>query len=277
MIQKSTRPSCPLHLATALPQLTELMHEVSELQLRFFQTDLAIQQKQDHTPVTLADQQSSELICAQLQQLSSWPVLSEESAHPSWSERQHWQTYWLVDPLDGTREFIAGRAEFTINIALIQSGWPVFGLIWSAATGKGWWGALGHGAYAISENKPPQAMATQPPPSSLTDWVVLSSHHSKVTATSWHCALQTCRVEFLGSSLKFCRIASGQAHLYWRAGPTGEWDTAAGQAIVEAAGGLVIDLEHQQPLRYNQKESLINPSFVVASGRDTRWQDLLKS
>jgi 3'(2'), 5'-bisphosphate nucleotidase len=110
----------------------------------------------------------------------------------------------------------------------------------------------------------------------VEDWRLLSSHHARFNPTQWHPRLTSNTVEFLGSSLKFCRIATGRAHLYYRKGPTGEWDTAAGQAIVEAAGGVALTLEGMQPLRYNQKESLINPNFIVAADPSQHWQNLLK-
>ena len=272
----SNRPNCPLNLDQDVPRITQLMLAVSEIQHSLFNTNIEVQQKQDATPVTIADQQSSDLICHELSQQWHWPILSEESQHPAWQERRQWQTYWLVDPLDGTREFISGRPEFTINIALICEGWPVFGFIWSAQTAQGWWGVPGRGAFSIHANHPSTPLAVQPIPDALNDWVLLSSHHANIRQSMRFKPFQACHLKYLGSSLKFCQIASGQAHLYWRTGPTGEWDTAAGQAIVEAAGGLVVDLETHQALRYNQKESLINPSFVVASALDSRWQDVLK-
>lgn len=271
------RPHCPLNLQEDVPRIMQIMMAASEIQLQYFKSNIQVQQKSDRTPVTIADQQSSELICAALQEAWIWPVLSEESEHPAWEERKHWQTYWLVDPLDGTREFIAGRPEFTINIALISDGWPVFGFIWSAATAEGWWGAQDQGAFWIDPTGIAQPIRTERIPAQLNQWRLLSSHHAKLTQSQRYQNLRTCHLNHLGSSLKFCRIASGNAHLYWRTGPTGEWDTAAGQAIVEAAGGLVVDLETQVPLRYNQKQSLINPNFIVASGFDKRWQDLLRS
>lgn len=271
------RPSCPLNLAEDVSIITQIMLEVSQIQQQYFNTAVAVHHKEDQTPVTIADQLSSRLICAELTERWPWPALSEESNHPDWATRQQWQTYWLIDPLDGTREFIAGRPEFTINIALICEGWPVFGFIWSALSQNGWWGAPGYGAYRIEADGSSHPIHVASVPAEMSHWLVLSSHHANIRKTERYQALRASRLEFLGSSLKFCRIAEGAAHLYWRTGPTGEWDTAAGQALVEASGGLVYDMSTCEPLRYNQKESLINPNFIVACGLDSRWQDALES
>lgn len=275
-MMSSPRPSCPLNLILDVAQITQIMLAVSKIQQHYFATSLTVHHKPDQTPVTLADQLSSELICSELTARWPWPALSEESNHPDWQTRKTWHTYWLIDPLDGTRDFIAGRPEFTINIALIVEGWPVFGFIWSAHSQRGWWGAPGHGAFAVNADGGSVKLVVSALPVMMNEWIVLSSHYVHSRQSVYYQPFKECQLQCLGSSLKFCRIATGLAHLYWRTGPTGEWDTAAGQALVEAAGGLVLAMGTLKPLRYNQKDSLINPNFVVASSLDARWQDHFK-
>ncbi len=221
----------------------------------------AVERKADDSPLTLADLESQRIILAELAQLTpDVPVLSEESAHAPWQERRDWHELWLVDPLDGTREFVKRNGEFTVNIALIVDHEPVLGLIAAPVRDVTYWGAVGHGAFVRRGNSPPARIGVSPaadPPR-----VVGSRSHRDPRTTAYLDALGPHQLTGIGSSLKFCLVAEGAADLYPRFGPTSEWDTAAGQAILEAAGGRVTRLDGHR-LRYNCRESLINGDFLA--------------
>jgi len=232
------------------------------------QKDLDLTLKPDLSPLTRADSIAHELITAGLNALQpALPVLSEESKLIAYEERQQWITYWLVDPLDGTKEFLKRNGQFTTNIALVQRGEPVLGVIHAPALGLSYYAAKGHGAYKKRASGSPVAITvrrglTGPPR------VAVSRSHSSEALPQFLEALQEYEELSIGSSLKFCLIAEGTADLYPRLGPTMEWDTAAGQCIVETAGGSVTDLQGNR-LRYN-KRSLFNPHFVASGGDGNR-------
>lgn len=228
--------------------------------LAIYERGFAIEHKDDRSPLTAADLASHRCIVAGLRALTpDIPVLSEESKHIDIAARREWTTFWLVDPLDGTREFIKRNGEFTVNIALVEDGVATFGVIQQPVTGVLWHGTQGQGAFrrdggadaAIRVRKPAQ------PPLRIA---ASRSHRDERTQA----LLDALGGEAVacGSSLKFCRIAEGGIDLYPRFGPTGEWDTAAGQAIVEAAGGAVLD-PRGRPLRYNQRDTLLNGDFLA--------------
>ncbi|WP_115719762.1 3'(2'),5'-bisphosphate nucleotidase CysQ [Gallaecimonas mangrovi] len=224
-----------------------------------FQGKVEAEDKSDGSPVTLADKAAHDILMAALKD-SGYPVLSEEGSHTPWSERQHWQTFWLVDPLDGTKEFLAGRPDFTINVALIKGSEPVLGLVYVPATDHLYVGEKGKGAYldvagqrrVISVNpdgKPPVVVASRSHPApELADWLDKVGEHNLLNR---------------GSSLKFCAIAEGSAQLYPRFNPTMMWDTAAAQAVLEAAGGQVLTLDGA-PLGY-RRENLRNGGFIATA------------
>ena len=239
--------------------------------------------KADDSPLTLADRKANRVIVEQLQQLDSGiPVLSEESEQVSFEERQRWQRYWLVDPLDGTKEFINRNGEFTVNIALIDSGEPVLGVVHvpvSAVTYSG--GSLVQGAWKSAPGKAPQAISRSPVGDSTTTLRIVASRSHRDARIDKVIELANARfsgteVVSMGSSLKLCLVAEGRADLYPRLAPTSEWDTAAAHAVVRAAGGEVVTTEFQ-PLRYNHKESLLNPFFLVLGDPDYDWRELLSS
>ena len=236
------------------------------------------QDKADASPVTAADLAAHAVIRDGLEALTpGWPQLSEEAADIPWVERQSWTRYWLIDPLDGTREFLDRNDEFTVNIALIEAGQPLLGVILQPVTGCCWWGGSGLGAWKQEAEQPPQPLrvqALQPPRLR----VLTSQRHGLERMSSLVDALQhqglKVEAQPLGSSLKFCYLAEGRADFYPRLGPTGEWDTAAAQAILEAAGGQLLTWS-LEPLRYNQKASLINPDFVALADSTQPWSDWL--
>ncbi|RZA20133.1 MAG: 3'(2'),5'-bisphosphate nucleotidase [Lysobacteraceae bacterium] len=237
-----------------------LAREAATEILAVYDGEFAVEHKDDRSPLTAADLASHRCIVSGLRALTpDIPVLSEESRAIDIAERRRWATFWLVDPLDGTREFIKRNGEFTVNIALIEDGVATFGVIQQPVTGALWHGTPRHGAYrrdgddevAIQVRKP-----AQPPLR-----IAASRSHRDARTQALLDALDGEAVA-CGSSLKFCRIADGGIDLYPRFGPTGEWDTAAGQAIVEAAGGAVLD-PRGRPLRYNQRETLLNGDFLA--------------
>ena len=231
--------------------------------MRIYGGDFAVERKDDDSPLTLADLESHTIIADGLRQLTPGvPVLSEESAQAPWTERQQWPELWVVDPLDGTREFIKRNGEFTINIALVRRHEPVLGIVAAPAQQLTWWGAAGSGAFRRRFGGVDTPIRVSPPRSPLR--IVGSRSHNSARTEAFCATLGPTTVAGVGSSLKFCRIAEGEADLYPRFGPTSEWDTAAGQALLEAAGGQVTRLDGRR-LRYNCRESLLNGDFVAFS------------
>ncbi len=241
--------------------------------LGIYREDFTVERKQDDSPLTMADLESQRIIIEGLERLTPGvPILSEESAQAPWSQRCGWHELWVVDPLDGTREFIKRNGEFTINIALVVDHEPVLGLIAAPALELLYWGAVGGGAFMRRGGAPPSAIHVAPP--RQPPRVVGSRSHASAQTAAYLERLGEHELTGGGSSLKFARGAEGKADLYPRFGPTSEWDTAAGQAVLEAAGGHVTRLDGHR-LRYNCRESLINGDFVaygdprvlVAAGR----------
>jgi 3'(2'), 5'-bisphosphate nucleotidase len=224
--------------------------------MRIYEGDFAVHRKEDDSPLTLADLESQRVILESLARLTPGvPVLSEESAQAPWSERQSWTELWVVDPLDGTREFVKRNGEFTINIALVVEHEPVLGIVAAPAKGIVYWGARGVGAFR--DGVPIKISAPAAPLR-----VVGSRSHASPATEAYLQPLEPYESTGIGSSLKFCLVADGSADLYPRFGPTSEWDTAAGQALLEAAGGHVTRLDGHR-LRYNLRPSLINGDFVA--------------
>ncbi|PJK11576.1 3'(2'),5'-bisphosphate nucleotidase [Lysobacteraceae bacterium NML120232] len=225
--------------------------------------DFGVDWKADASPVTAADMAAHEYISTQLAALTpDIPVLSEESADMPTAQRKSWQRLWLVDPLDGTREFIKKNGEFSVNIALIEDGIATWGVIVAPVHGFIYYGGAGQGAWTrcrpAGQTRPIQ---TRPAASPLQ--VAASRSHADARTDALIARLGDVEVIRLGSSLKFCRLAEGQLDLYARFGPTSEWDTAAGQAILEGAGGALVDLQGRR-FRYNQRETLLNGDFLAA-------------
>jgi 3'(2'), 5'-bisphosphate nucleotidase len=236
--------------------------------------------KSDNSPLTAADLASHRCIVDGLAELTpDIPVLSEESADEVPADaRKRWSRLWLVDPLDGTREFVKRNGEFTVNIALIEDGVATFGVIQAPVTGELWWGDRAHGAFrrigggddvAISILTPPQAPLR----------VAASRSHRNARTDAFMAKMAAARGPTqdvsVGSSLKFCRIAEGAIDLYPRFGPTSEWDTAAGQIILEAAGGAVVDPQGR-PFRYNQRDTVLNGDFIAIGDLSLPWRQWLE-
>lgn len=243
--------------------------------MQIYARDFEVTDKSDSSPLTEADLAAHNTIVKGLKAISDLPILSEESAAISWQERSQWQQYWLVDPLDGTKEFIKKNGEFTVNIALIDQGKPVMGVVYAPALAQSFMGIDGQGAWREVDNQR-TAMQAKPHQSGETWKIVGSRSHQSPEITSLLEALPgETELVAMGSSLKLCLVACNEAHLYPRIGPTSEWDTAAAHAVVIAAGGKVTSLSEDDPatdvlsgntppLLYNQKESLLNPYFLVS-------------
>jgi 3'(2'), 5'-bisphosphate nucleotidase len=218
------------------------------------------QLKEDQSPLTAADMASHDFIVSALQAASPWPALSEESAAASYETRSGWQQFWLVDPLDGTREFLKRNGEFTVNIALIDHGLPVMGVVHAPARALTYFAARGQGAF-LKEGAGKAQRIPRGIPCGERLAVVISRSHADAETAAFLATLGEYDSVSVGSSLKFCLLAEGRAQLYPRFGPTMEWDTAAGQCVLEEAGGSVCDLE-RRPLTYN-KCDLQNPFFIA--------------
>ncbi len=218
--------------------------------------------KSDNSPLTLADQASNEVIVNALKSLyPDIPVLSEEEKHTEYEIRKQWNRFWLVDPLDGTKEFIKRNGEFTVNIALIEDRYPVLGIIYTPVLKKLYIGNVLEGAaIMITDDKKEHSLKVN---SRQTDRIAVGSRSHKsdeeAELLEQYGVIETISV---GSSLKFCMVAEGKADIYYRHGPTMEWDTAAGQAIAEAAGAKVLSMTTNERFVYN-KENLLNSSFLV--------------
>lgn len=225
--------------------------------------DFGIETKGDQSPLTLADKASNEVICKGLEALSiQYPIVSEENKEIPYTERRQYDYLWLVDPLDGTKEFIKRNGEFTVNIALIHQQRPIFGVVHVPCFDETYWSAPGIGTF-IEKNG--QREALQVAEFQLQDAglkLISSRSHLNEETSAFISQFEAPELVSKGSSLKFLILAQGQAHIYPRLAPTMEWDTAAAQAVLEGAGGKVIQFENKQPLLYN-KENLLNPYFVA--------------
>lgn len=237
--------------------------------LDVYERGFTVEQKEDRSPLTEADRASHEIICEKLEQLTPGvPVLSEESAKVDHATRAGWKRFWLVDPLDGTKEFINRNGEFTVNIALIEANRPVLGVVYVPVTGLTYFASAGHGAFRQKGECAAEAIRARGFAGGKP-MVVASRSHAGPETEAFLKNLGAHDVVSMGSSLKLCLVAQGTADVYPRLGPTMEWDTAAAQCVVEAAGGRVTDLE-RRPLAYN-KSSLLNPSFMVTGAGDYDW------
>ncbi|WP_280551828.1 3'(2'),5'-bisphosphate nucleotidase CysQ [Halomonas sp. 25-S5] len=248
--------------------------------MAIYRRGFTVEHKADDSPLTEADMAAHHALLALLErELPGLPVLSEESDATAFATRRHWERYWLVDPLDGTREFVAGNGEFTLNVALVEAGVPVFGIVHAPALPEGdvtWWGQVGQGAFRREGGRERAIGVRELPDPEREPWQVAGSRRNGLAAFETFCrALPAHATLNIGSSLKFCLIAEGQADLYPRLAPTHEWDTAAAQAIVTAAGGQVLNVETLEPLRCNQGESLLNPGFIACGQGDPRWEKAL--
>ena len=261
-------------------QLIDIVAAAGSVILEVYETNFDVQTKSDDSPLTVADLSAHKVIDAGLQELTpDSPIISEESVPPSYAVRSQWTRYWLVDPLDGTKEFVNRNGEFTVNIALIEGDTPIFGIVGVPFQGKIYVGNARKGeAYLLHEGvrtdlKPHLREAAE---ESLT--IVASRNHGGDRLEAYLGELDNlfadCTRTPVGSSLKLCVLAENKADIYPRLGLTSEWDIGAAQAVLYAAGGGVFT-EDGQPLRYNTKESLLNPEFLAVADREFPWLDRL--
>ena len=247
--------------------------EAGEAIMRIYAQDFAVQTKDDDSPLTAADLAAHRILVAGLQALTpDIPVLSEEAADIPWATRREWRRLWLVDPLDGTREFVKKNGEFTVNIALIEDGEPVLGVVQAPALDYLVHAERGAGAFLREAHGDVPLASTRPAAAPLR--VAASRSHLDARTQGVLERLGEHERLGLGSSLKFCRIAEGRVDFYPRFGPTSEWDTAAGQAVLEAAGGAVLQTSGER-LSYNRKESILNPDFLALGDPDLPWREWL--
>lgn len=263
------------HASPSLEDVCDLAERAGNAILEVYhRDDFDIRSKADDSPLTAADLAAHRVIVDGLRALTpDIPVLSEESADIAWATRREWSRYWLVDPLDGTREFIKRNGEFTVNIALIERHHSVMGVVYVPVTGNVYYASREAGAHARLDGEEVTLRTrapTEPPV------VAGSRSHGSKRQAALLSEIGDYVTVGLGSSLKFCLIARGDADLYLRAGPTSEWDTAAAQCVLEQAGGAVTRLDGT-PLTYNTKASLLNPEFLAVGAPECGWPGRLAS
>ena len=276
-------------MAEALPQhwieaLISIVEEAGSAILEVYDSNFEVQTKGDESPLTQADLAAHQVIVRGLQALSpQLPIISEESTPPDFGERGSWQRYWLVDPLDGTKEFVNRNGEFTVNIALIDRHQPVFGIVGVPDQGKIYIGDLGQTdpalrAYVIEDGGQRNLSGPVEETRQGPLRVVASRNHGGQRLEDYLSAVEArfenCQRTPVGSSLKLCVLAEGGADIYPRLGPTSEWDIGAAQAVLTAAGGDVYTPDGQV-LQYNTKDSLLNPEFLAVGDASYPWRQRL--
>ncbi|QOP41552.1 3'(2'),5'-bisphosphate nucleotidase CysQ [Sulfurimonas marina] len=235
--------------------------EAGEAIMKIYVQDFAIEYKEDNSPLTEADLKANEIICSTLEKLyPNIPIMSEETQDAPYSVRKNWDYYWCIDPIDGTKEFIKKNGEFTVNIALIHKDTPVLGVVYAPVKEELYWAVKDQGAFK-NGIKLPLKINHNPEDKLL---VLTSRSHLTQETKDFIASFDTKKIEqkAVGSSLKLCMIAAGEADIYPKLGPTSEWDTAAADAILREAGKMVYQFDLTKPLVYN-KEELLNPWFIV--------------
>ncbi|WP_263146119.1 3'(2'),5'-bisphosphate nucleotidase CysQ [Pseudomonas sp. RIT-PI-AD] len=268
-----------MNTPTHLHAVIDLVRQAGEAILPYWRTGLAVTEKADASPVTAADLAAHRLLAAGLEALDAdIPVLSEEAAEIPLETRAAWRRWWLVDPLDGTKEFIAGSEEYTVNVALIEAGRVVFGVVGIPADGRCYYGGVGLGSWRRERQGATKRIGVRATP--VEGFTLIASRRHGSPAQERLLAglgerFGELRLANVGSSLKFCLLAEGRADCYPRLAPTSQWDTAAAQGVLEGAGGEVLDCRGE-PLTYEARASYLNPSFL-ALPRDAAWRgDLLE-
>ncbi len=256
-----------------LDDVRAIVADASQRILEVYERDYTVSTKSDGSPLTEADRAAHTLIVARLKVLTpDMPVLSEESAETAYEDRANWQRFWLVDPLDGTKEFIKRNGEFTVNIALIAGQSPVLGVVSAPAVGVTYWACQGHGAFKQDVGRRAQRIRAHAYQGGKARVVASRSHPgeqlARFLANVAHAQGEPETLS-MGSALKLCLVAEGAADVYPRFGPTSEWDTAAAHCVVQIAGGRITAMD-KAPLWYN-KRSLLNPWFLVSGAGDYDW------
>lgn len=262
-----------------LNAVVDLAHQAGAAIMPYWRANVEVVAKADQSPVTAADLAAHQVIVDGLTALApDIPILSEEDADIALAVRQGWERWWLVDPLDGTKEFINGSEEFTVNIALIEAGRVVFGVVTVPTSGRAYFGGAGLGAWRAERGAAAQPISVrQQPEAGQPFTVVASRRHSSAQQERLLAGLSAAVGELelasVGSSLKFCLLAEGAADCYPRLAPTSQWDTAAAQGVLEGAGGEVLQVDGQV-FEYLPRESLLNP-FFLALPKGAEWRERL--
>ncbi len=259
-----------------LDGLLILVEQAGKAIIEIYQGDIEVERKNDNSPLTKADKKAHEIISAGLIELQpDLPIISEEGAHLPFEIRKNWRAYWLIDPLDGTKEFISRNGEFTVNIALIEDGYPIIGVVGQPVEERIYYAADELGAFEIGPNhSEPVSISTKAAQNAILT-LVSKSHLSEVLREEIN-QQKDVKMISIGSSLKLCMIANGKADFYPRIGPTSEWDIAAAQCVVEVAGGKVLSLDGER-MKYNQKESFKNSDFVAVGDSQYDWSWVKKA
>jgi 3'(2'), 5'-bisphosphate nucleotidase len=266
-------------LSHLLPQVIEVARSAGQMILDIYENkQFKAYTKSDKTPVTSADIAAHKLITERLSELTpDIPVLSEEDADISLEQRAQWQRYWLVDPLDGTQEFIAGSGDFATIIALVDNNKPTMGVVYGPVSGVTYYAYSGKGAWKIpdmSESVKIHTHKHEQPGQNIAIAISRRQDINRITSrmsSAWNYDL----IPLGSAALKACLVAEGAVDCYLRLGPTGEWDTAATQCIVEEAGGRILSTQ-LEPLSYNKRETLENPNFIVLGDADLPWDEILQ-
>lgn len=266
-----------INMQSDLSRLTDatvaIARRAGQAILHIYESDFDVETKADDSPLTAADRASHQIICDELTELTpDIPIWSEESATISFNTRSLWSEFWLVDPLDGTKEFIKRNGEFTVNIALIRDNEPVLGVVHVPVHDRDYFGFADGGSFLSERDGHPESISVVKP-AATPKRVVGSRSHRGNSLESYLGRLGEHIMVPMGSSLKLCLVASGDADVYPRLGPTSEWDTAAAQAVVENAGGRVVDLDGKR-LMYNTKVDPLNPFFIVYGDESIDWVGL---
>jgi 3'(2'), 5'-bisphosphate nucleotidase len=262
-----------------LAPVIDLCRRAGEVILPFWRSGVEVTAKSDDSPVTAADIAAHELLVAGLNALDpSIQILSEEDANIPLSERSQWQRWWLVDPLDGTKEFISGSEEFTVNVALIENGRVVFGVVSMPTNNRCYFGGASLGAWRSDDSAHIEPISVRDKPVAGESFTVVASRrHSSPEQEKLLAGLSAVvgdlQLTTIGSSLKFCLVAEGAADCYPRLAPTSQWDTAAAQGVLEGAGGVVLNLAGEA-FDYPARESLLNGFFLALPG-EAAWRDAL--
>ncbi|MCU4674361.1 3'(2'),5'-bisphosphate nucleotidase CysQ [Catenovulum sp. 2E275] len=265
------------------PQPIELLEQVKEIarlagdaiMTIYEHGDFELYQKNDESPVTTADYAANEVLIKALTELTpDIPVISEETKLLKLAQREHWSRYWLLDPMDGTQEFVSRSGDFAVNIALVENGWPVLGVIYWPTQNTWYYATKGNGAFKQKDEHVTSIQVAKHQPNDQLTIAVSRVQKSDTVGRYLTHPNSHAKVQQGSCSLKSCLIAEGVADFYLRIGPTGEWDTGASHCILHEAGGEILDAEFN-PLTYNQRETLANPDFLVLGDQSINWQDVI--
>lgn len=263
-----------MQLNEMLPRVREAVAEAGEAIMAVYNDPATTEviEKDDKSPLTEADLAANRILVERLEALTpDIPILSEESKQAPWSKRRQWRELWVVDPLDGTREFLKRNGEFTVNVALVRDHRPVLGVVYAPALDRWYFASTEDGAWRQDDERAPVAIEAGEKQFDRPWQVVGSRSHNTREVEDFVARLGAAEFVAMGSSLKLCLVADGSADIYPRLGPTSEWDTCAAQAVVEAAGGQVVHAGTGEPLTYNAREEVLNPWFIVCREPQREW------